>query len=308
MTPKTSWTKTVPTPTEGFISKHLDVRARSGIEWQCLCPFHNDTSPSLSVNIKDGVFICFACGAKGTVSDIAAHLQVGNVVVTKEREDDRISRLRKEVAELASEPPRASLVYPDEWLGRFDHQTDYWASRGFSEQVQRAFQLGYDPLRNHAVIPLRNQHGGVVGVIRRQLDDGAHPRYLYPRGFKISRHLFGAHVAPHHDALAVVAGSRDCVACWDAGVPAVALLGSRLSQHQADLLGILGPYFIVAFTDRDEAGRNAAQQLVDMFGSRVSVPEYPAHWVGKDPADLTPAQRLEMAGVASIMLETAYGQ
>lgn len=32
-----------------------------------LCPFHNDTHPSLGVNIETGLYRCFACGAKGDV-------------------------------------------------------------------------------------------------------------------------------------------------------------------------------------------------------------------------------------------------
>jgi DNA primase len=30
-----------------------------------LCPFHSDSSPSLSVNLQTGLFKCFACGAAG---------------------------------------------------------------------------------------------------------------------------------------------------------------------------------------------------------------------------------------------------
>ncbi len=32
-----------------------------------LCPFHNDTNPSLSVNLDTGLYRCYACGAKGDV-------------------------------------------------------------------------------------------------------------------------------------------------------------------------------------------------------------------------------------------------
>jgi hypothetical protein len=31
------------------------------------CPFHDDSNPSFSVNFNSGGFICFACGAKGSV-------------------------------------------------------------------------------------------------------------------------------------------------------------------------------------------------------------------------------------------------
>ena len=30
-----------------------------------LCPFHNDSRPSLRVNVETGAYRCMACGAKG---------------------------------------------------------------------------------------------------------------------------------------------------------------------------------------------------------------------------------------------------
>ena len=29
------------------------------------CPFHDDTRPSLSINLEEGWYRCFTCGAKG---------------------------------------------------------------------------------------------------------------------------------------------------------------------------------------------------------------------------------------------------
>ena len=38
---------------------------------KCICPFHNDTHPSMNVNINKGIVKCFACGAGGnTISFI----------------------------------------------------------------------------------------------------------------------------------------------------------------------------------------------------------------------------------------------
>lgn len=38
-----------------------------GDEGKALCPFHEDTEPSLSVNLKSGKFLCFGCGEKGDI-------------------------------------------------------------------------------------------------------------------------------------------------------------------------------------------------------------------------------------------------
>ncbi|MBI4643653.1 MAG: hypothetical protein HY743_07975 [Deltaproteobacteria bacterium] len=36
---------------------------------QALCPFHEDSTPSLSVNLQTGLYLCFGCQAKGDVFD-----------------------------------------------------------------------------------------------------------------------------------------------------------------------------------------------------------------------------------------------
>ncbi|WP_287719919.1 CHC2 zinc finger domain-containing protein, partial [Nitrosomonas sp.] len=41
--------------------------ANGKTEVQCLCPFHEDKNPSLSVNLEKGVFKCFGCGEQGGV-------------------------------------------------------------------------------------------------------------------------------------------------------------------------------------------------------------------------------------------------
>ena len=276
--------------TRAFVSKHLQVHNRSGDEWQCLCPFHDDTSPSFSINIRLGVYICFACGAKGTMEHLSRHLGVSGPTGLKD-EAQELERLRSTIDEL----DRPEKFLAENYLERFRHDHPYWEhERGFSPGVQQTFELGYDPVHDHGIIPLRDFRGRLVGVIRRQLARDAYPRYLYPRGFKISHHLFGAHLARTHNRLAIVEGSLDCVACWDVGIGAVALLGSKMSMHQYDLISKIHPDFMVAMTDRDEAGCEEAERLQEHFGQRLVVAEYPKGWVGKDPADLEPWQRRQM--------------
>ncbi|MBW1849728.1 MAG: hypothetical protein JRJ27_22000 [Deltaproteobacteria bacterium] len=40
---------------------------KRGNEYKGLCPFHDDTNPSLSVNAEKGLFYCFGCGVGGDV-------------------------------------------------------------------------------------------------------------------------------------------------------------------------------------------------------------------------------------------------
>ena len=45
---------------------------RVGSQFVCLCPFHQERTPSCHVNPATNRFHCFGCGADGTVIDYAA--------------------------------------------------------------------------------------------------------------------------------------------------------------------------------------------------------------------------------------------
>ena len=40
---------------------------KAGREWKACCPFHNEKSPSFTVNDQKGFYHCFGCGAHGDV-------------------------------------------------------------------------------------------------------------------------------------------------------------------------------------------------------------------------------------------------
>jgi len=54
----------LPSPIEFYPSQGITL-SRTGTWRDALCPFHNDTRPSLRVSSATGAFRCMACGAKG---------------------------------------------------------------------------------------------------------------------------------------------------------------------------------------------------------------------------------------------------
>ena len=65
--------KKLPIPTEYFAGLNLQFVGKGN--WRkTICPFHEDTRPSLSVYIDKGAFKCFSCGAKG--GDVLAFHQL----------------------------------------------------------------------------------------------------------------------------------------------------------------------------------------------------------------------------------------
>ena len=47
-----------------IVSEYVELK-QSGSNYWGVCPFHNDTKPSLSVNSSKGIYKCFACGEGG---------------------------------------------------------------------------------------------------------------------------------------------------------------------------------------------------------------------------------------------------
>jgi CHC2 zinc finger len=54
----------LPNPADYYKQQFPNIKPKLG--WvQVQCCFHDDRHPSLSINLFEGNFICFACGAKG---------------------------------------------------------------------------------------------------------------------------------------------------------------------------------------------------------------------------------------------------
>ena len=53
-------------PSPAFYYSRVFLKSSVSREWaKVICPFHDDHSPSLSINTKEGYFKCHSCGAKG---------------------------------------------------------------------------------------------------------------------------------------------------------------------------------------------------------------------------------------------------
>lgn len=261
----------------------LDIRSKSGDEWLAVCPFHDDSTPSMSVNIRKGVYVCYACGAKGRIERMARHLGADWTPRTA------LDTLVEDLERLFSPPP----PLPDEReLLRYNMPTNYWTDeRHFLSSTVRAWELGYDPIMRAGTIPVRNFSGVYLGIILRHVDPNVRPKYLYQRGFSKSEHLFGAHKAKYHNSIVVVEGALDAIALWDVGAPAVALMGSQVSETQKMLLRTLGPTYVLIATDADEAGRIAGKAVQESLPGEVKVGWYRYPQGVKDPGELPADKR-----------------
>ncbi|KZD01344.1 DNA primase [Oceanibaculum pacificum] len=131
--------------------------ARKGREFQGLCPFHNEKTPSFTVNDDKGFYHCFGCGAHGDVitfvmntealsfpESIEKLAQMAGMQVPREKPEDRERQQKRrtleEVVEAACRWYERNLRLP---VGK--EAMAYLQGRGLDEATLKRFRLGYAP-------------------------------------------------------------------------------------------------------------------------------------------------------------------
>jgi len=285
---------------ERVVSENLDIVTTSEEEYYCRCPFHSDNNPSFAVNKKTGLWICHGCNEKGNWNNLLRRLGINQKFPElQEVSINTIDNIISEITDFLDTPnlDNENKYLDDSFLKKYNFPHNYWSERGLSEETIENFELGYDPLTNAGIIPLRTYNGHLLGVIRRRFDPDANIKYLYPKGFSKASYLFGAHQYSsggfqnqnmkklnYSGGLALVEG---------VGIPALAILGSNFSEIQKVLLTRLNPSYIVLCFDNDKAGKLASASVCDKIDIPVMVSKYKKGWAN-DPADLQPEQRVEL--------------
>src|SRR5947207_6330284 len=176
-----------------IVGRKVSLKRRSGAEYAGLCPFHNEKTPSFTVNDKKGFFHCFGCGVHGdavgfvmkteglsfpeSVEKLAREvgLPVPRATPQERERADRASTLQ-EVVEQAARWFQKQLRLP---VGR--HGLDYLRGRGLSDETIDDFRLGFSPDSRDGLLGALKREGATVdklveaGLVIQPEDGGREP-------------------------------------------------------------------------------------------------------------------------------------
>lgn len=150
---------------------------RRGHEYQGLCPFHHEKSPSFTVNDEKGFYHCFGCGAHGDAVRFLTENEGMQYVEAIERLAGEVGlpipQMTREQVEVAKrfgslqEVMEAACAWYEQQLRKYKVAQDYLKSRGLTGQTAKHFRLGFAPeTRDGLKTHLMGQ-----GVSERQLQE-----------------------------------------------------------------------------------------------------------------------------------------
>lgn len=143
-----------------LVSQRTELRRTSGSGYMGLCPFHDERTPSFSVDASKKVFHCFGCGEQGDVFKFVELVEgldfVGSLEWLADRcgielqvaEEDPEAAARRQQRERLLELVERTTAFYERYLWESREATrarEYLAGRGLTEATLREFRVGYAP-------------------------------------------------------------------------------------------------------------------------------------------------------------------
>jgi DNA primase len=169
-------------------------------------------------------------------------------------------------------------------LQDLDPTHPYLKDRNFNQETLKYFGVGYyggrGMMKGRIVIPIHDADGTLVGYVGRWPGDEppeGEGKYKLPHGFHKSILVYNlnrAKACARQHGLVVVEGYFDVMRLYQLGIcHAVAIMGSSLSEVQADLIiEAVGPQGKVTLLfDGDESGRTCTDHVLSQLSGRAYV-------------------------------------
>lgn len=141
-------------------SEYMQVKKAGSGRFKALCPFHQEKTPSFSIDVARGMFHCFGCQKGGDVITLVRELENLTFVETVERLASKIGMqlAYEEVSpsqraaatkkmRLIAAHREAVAFFHDQLMSSPDGKAarEYLKKRGLSKETVGAFQLGWAP-------------------------------------------------------------------------------------------------------------------------------------------------------------------
>ena len=182
------------------IGAHVRLK-RTGRNFVGLCPFHQEKTPSFSVNAERGFFHCFGCNAGGSVFNfimktegltfpeaVRSLAQRYGIELPEEQSGGGPSRSERESMFLANQTAAEFFSHLLWKTPDGEQPRQYLESRGISRETAQGFRIGFAPARILALTKALERRGlreaGVkLGLVKNDAEgsrDMFRARLMFP--------------------------------------------------------------------------------------------------------------------------------
>ncbi len=185
---------------EDIVSEYITLK-QSGTNHFGLCPFHDEKSPSFSVNSGMQIFKCFGCGISGDIFTFVEKIEnisfkealeklakkAGVEIVYSKKDGNKLKK--KDRIIYINTLTQKYLAYILEKYPTYEQIDKYILKRGLNKETIKTFGLGYNPFKGNILIKFLMKRGITkqeildysLGVIRNgQLVDKYRGRLVIP--------------------------------------------------------------------------------------------------------------------------------
>ncbi len=246
------------------------------------CPFCEDNTNHLGINLRSGAFSCWKCGTTGSPTKLISTLE--RIAFTEAKQKailygaTTIKVAEKEIEEfkMGREVHTLFPPYPETIK-------NYLIKRGFPEDfkpvtpIYYSYHFGKFKFRITVPITLNNQ---IIGICGRDITNKASVKYMTDGNNKHS--LYGLDACYQGGEIILVEGMFDQ---WKIGSPSCAVMGSSCSKEQILALYHKHPSkVIILFDPETKAQKNALKLAGQIWFAECEVVELIDN---KDPGDWT---------------------
>lgn len=278
----------------GFYEQYFVITKDNviGDELTVVCPFHEDTKPSLSINLETGLWKCHAQSCDSNDNGAGGGNTAKFYILTEAAEDRVVSYgdavkyiggnfgSTPEVADTRETPkPIANFPITEEEV-KDKHETllnspkimEQLRKIGWNEEVIRRFQIGINILEKRIWIPIRE--GGKLANIRKYSTKNKNKFLNIPK--------FGqARLWPDENLegneIFIFEGEKDCILANQLGINAVTVTGGA-GTFKIEWAPLFQNKKVYVCYDIDLAGRKGAERtskMLEMTASETHIIKLP---------------------------------
>ena len=140
-----------------LISSYLPQLSKRGATYKCCCPFHNEKTPSFTVNQERQIYHCFGCGANGDVFSFVQEYDKLDFLSAVQFLADRTGvKIVYNNSDIKNKDSKDTLLNINNDAASFYHNNllnsdsgkscrDYLKKRSLSSDILKEFQIGFSP-------------------------------------------------------------------------------------------------------------------------------------------------------------------